>query len=102
MAKQQTLPGDGMARPVDPEIEEAAEEYRLIRDERMAMAAREKEAKRNLIQVMEGKGVTTYCYLDDESNERKITLESKKNAKVSKVRPTDPDDDIDERDVNVQ
>lgn len=101
--RQGHLPAEGMTRPPgDPEIEEAGEEYRLVRDERMAMASKEREAKKKLISMMESKNVTTYLYTDDEGNERKITLESKKNAKVAKIRPSDPDDDIDATDVNVQ
>lgn len=92
MAKAQTeIPGT--ERLVDEEIESAAEDYRTYRDERMALQEKEAEAKRALIAVMESKGVKAYRYEDSTGTERKVLIEEKQNAKVTKVKPTNPDAD---------
>lgn len=74
-ANQETLPGME-ARDV-PEIEQAAENYRKIRDERCELSKRESEAKAALIQVLKNLGRSFYQY-----NGLKVQLEITDNVKV--------------------
>jgi hypothetical protein len=74
-ATQEELPGME-ARDV-PEIEQAAENYRKIRDERCELSKRESEAKAALIQVMKNLGRSFYQY-----NGLKVQLEITDNVKV--------------------
>lgn len=91
MAKAQTeIPGT--ERPSIPEVEEAAEDYRALRDERMALAEKEAEAKRTLITKMKAHNQTAYRYEDNDGVERKVILDEKTNAKVAKVKRENPDE----------
>src|SRR5262245_6133214 len=81
--KQEELPGME-ARDV-PEIEQAAENYRKIRDERCELSKRESEAKSALIQVMKNLGRSFYCY-----GGLKVQLEHVDNVKV---KASDDEDD---------
>src|SRR5262245_14454317 len=80
---QEALPG--MERREDPEIEQAADRYREIRDERCALSQREADAKSALIQVMENKKRTYYSY-------KGLTVQLSNKADV-KVKAKDDDDD---------
>jgi hypothetical protein len=82
-SKQETLPG--MERRDVPEIEQAAENYRKIRDERCELSKRESEAKSALIQVMKNKGRTYYSY-----NGLNVQLSNQENVKV---KSKDEDDE---------
>lgn len=93
--KQQELPGKEFEKVVIQEIEDAAEEYRAFRDERMGLAEKEKQAKAKLLTTMQTHGQTTYRYLDEDETERRVFVEPKTNVKVSKVRPSDPSADTD-------
>jgi hypothetical protein len=84
--QQQDLPGPEFKRESIPEIEEAAENYRALRDERMALSEREANAKKDLISQMTTRSVTVFRYDDSEGVERRVTLETKTNAKVGKVK----------------
>lgn len=74
-ARQEELPGME-ARDV-PEIEQAAENYRKIRDERCELSKRESEAKAALIQVLKNLGRSFYQY-----NGLRVQLEITDNVKV--------------------
>jgi len=85
MGDQEELPG--MERRDLPEIEQAADRYRKIRDERCAMSKRESEAKSTLIQVMMNAGRSLYSY-----NGLTVELSNVENVKVK----SNKDDDYDE------
>jgi len=85
-AKQDELPG--MERRDVPEIEQAADSYRQIRDERCALSKRESEAKAALIQVMKNKGRAYYSY-----NGLIVQLSNQENVKV-KAKDEDDDEPI--------
>lgn len=57
---QEALPG--MERRDLPEIEQAAENYRKIRNQRCELSKKEAEAKAALIQAMKNKGRSYYSY----------------------------------------
>ena len=82
-ASQEALPG--MERRDLPEIEQAADRYREVRDERCALSKRESEAKATLIQLMQQKGRSYYSY-----NGLIIQLSNQANVKV---KSKDEDDD---------
>lgn len=82
-ANQEALPG--MERRDDPEIEQAAERYREIRDERCALSQREADAKSALIQVMQNKKRSFYSY-----NGLTVQLSNQPNVKV---KAKDEDDE---------
>ena len=97
--QQQSLPGEEYQRPSIPEVEEAAEEYRALRDERMNLSEREAIAKKALIAKMTEHNVTVFRYDDSEGIERRVELQTKTNAKVAKVKSKDndssPSEDVD-------
>lgn len=84
--KQQEIPGT--ERPSVPEVDDKAEEYRLVRDERMKLSTKEGEAKKAMITAMQNNGLQVYQYIDSDGNERTVKLENKINAKVAKVKST--------------
>lgn len=90
--QQVELPGEEFKRQSIPEVEEAAENYRALRDERMNLAERESNAKKSLIATMTSHGVTAFRYDDADGVERKVTLETKTNAKVGKVKTASTSD----------
>lgn len=90
---QQQIPGT--ERVEIPEVEEAAEEYRTYRDDRMELGEKEKQAKAKLIEMMGKHGQTTYMFEDDDGVQRKVTIVPKVNVKVSKVKETSADSDVD-------
>ncbi len=85
-AKQQDLPT--MESRDLPEIEQAADRYRKIRDERCVMSKKESEAKSALIQVMVNKGRSFYSY-----NGLVVTLTNVENVKV-KAKEEDDDEPV--------
>ena len=99
VAKQTEIPGT--ERPKIDEIDDKAEEYRVVRDERMRLSTKESEAKKAMITAMQNHGQTTYKYVDGDGNERTVKLETKVNAKVAKVKGQGSSDD-DNTDATVQ
>lgn len=88
MAKKQTeIPGT--EAPSIPAVEEAAEEYRAIRDERMALSEKETSAQAALVAAMTSHNLTSYRYEDSEGNQRKVVLAEVVKAKVAKVKERD-------------
>lgn len=75
----------GFERTKRPEIEEAAENYRVLRDQEIEVGQKAKDAKATLIEAMKIAGVTVHAYFDEDGNERKVVMETKENAKVKKV-----------------
>lgn len=84
----------GFERPKRPEIEEAAENYRVLRDEAIATGEKADSAKDALIAAMKAAGVTVHSYLDEEGNARKVELSTKENAKVKKIKGKDGPRDV--------
>lgn len=82
--KQTEIPGT--ERPSIPEVEEAAEDYRAIRDSRMQMAEKEAQAKATLIERMKAHSVKAYRYADSDGVERKAVIAEKESVKVAKVK----------------
>jgi hypothetical protein len=87
MARAQ-LQIEGTAAPVIEEIEAAAEEYRVLRDERMQLGEKETKAQAALVAVMVSHNLTSYRYEDGEGNQRKVSLAEVVKAKVGKVKDT--------------
>lgn len=87
--RQQQTEIPGTERREIPAVEEAAETYRAYRDERMDLAEKEAAAKKALIAAGEAHGLSVYRYVDSEGVDRRVIFETKKNAKVGKVKGTD-------------
>src|SRR5262245_53088685 len=79
---QEELPG--MERRDLPEIEQAAERYRKVRDERCALSKKESEAKASLIAVMMKAGRSFYSY-----NGLTVELSNVENVKVKSSKDED-------------
>lgn len=89
--KQAQIPGT--ERKVSPAVNTAGQNYVAIRDKRMVLTKKEKEAKEALIAAMRKAGET--IYRDDSSTPPLIiTLSSTDNVKVTKVgQEEEPDDE---------
>jgi hypothetical protein len=87
MAKQTEIPGT--ERPSNPEVEEAAEEYRALRDERMHLQEKEGQAKAALLDRLKAHNLTSYRYADSDGVERKIMIQEKENVKIAKIKASD-------------
>lgn len=98
--RQTQIPGT--ERASIPEIDEAAEEYRLVRDERMALSTKEAEAKKKLVATMQSHNQSAYRYDDQDGIERNVKLETKVSAKVAKVKGQSSGDTDDTDNVSVQ
>lgn len=97
--RQTQIPGTERLEISD--VTEAAEEYRLVRDERMALSTKEAEAKKKLISTMQSHNLSAYRYDDQDGIERNVKLETKVSAKVAKVKSSDSGGDTTD-DVSVQ
>lgn len=93
--KQSELPG--VESQSIPEIEEAAENYRSVRDKRMALTEKEVAAKVNLIQVVQAhakeltpNGDGKLCYRYDD---QLVMLTDKINVKVKTDHGDNEDED---------
>lgn len=97
MAKRQTqIPGT--ERVTIEEIDEAAEELRVLRDERMAVANKERTAHAKLLDTMRKHNQTIYQYEDNEGASRKVTIvEGKIKVSIKKLKVVD-DDGFEEED----
>ncbi len=86
--KQQELPG--VEAPSFPEVEAAAETFRVARDSRMAAMKPEKEAKTKLLEAMKKNNLTVHRYEGEngegETVEFEIERESNENVKVRSAK----------------
>jgi hypothetical protein len=85
--KQLQVPGT--ERKAIPELEEAAENFRLLRNERMQLTEKETAAQAELVAKMKAHNQTVYRYVDDKGNDQKVVLSEVSKAKVAKVRDRD-------------
>lgn len=83
--QQQTFDAPGMEREKIPELQDAAEDYRLLRDEEIQVGEKAKAAKARLITLMKQHSKTVFGYIDEEGNTRRVDLSVKENAKVKKI-----------------
>jgi len=91
MARRQ-LQIKGTERKSVPEVEEAAEAYREVRDERMELTRKEKLKKFELLAVMKAHKIKKYKY-DDDSGEELLVELSEKEPDVSVKKTGDVVDD---------
>lgn len=78
---------DGFEPPRIAEIDEAAEEYRCVRDERMGLQQEEAKLKAKLLLLMQEHELTIYPIPDTE---REVCREhGEDNVKVRKRQPVD-------------
>ncbi len=80
------MKGNGLERPANKKIEEAADEYADLRDQRMAVLAKEIAAKEKLLFIMHQHKLTTYKY-----DGRIVEL-----LPTEKVKVRDEDDESDD------
>lgn len=73
--KQMQIPGT--ERKQVPEVEQAAESYREVRDERCELSRREKQKKLELLAVMKAHKVKKYKYDDENGEEILISLDER-------------------------
>ena len=90
-AKQMKIPGT--ERKSIPEIEKAADKYRSVRDERMALTKKEAIEQTNLVNIMKKHDVSHYIFEDDDGEEAEVKIVDSVKAKVKKVRAGDGDDE---------
>lgn len=79
--RQPYLPGDDMAPPSIPVIDEAASAYVEIRNNRMELSKEEKAAHESLLALMKDKGLEVYEYED-----MVVRLDSKTKVRVRKKK----------------
>lgn len=94
--KQTEIAGFEQQQQSIPVVEEAAEEYRALRDKRMALQKKEAAAQATLISAMNTHGVKVYTYMDEDEAEQKVVLAEITKARVRKVKPNQDDDDGDD------
>jgi hypothetical protein len=92
-AQQTQIPGT--ERTVIRAIEEAAEEYRAARDERMELTKVEVAKRAALLDVMAKHETTLYVFLDSENEEITVEIKTKSKVKVRKAGSKSSDDDED-------
>jgi hypothetical protein len=87
-AKQLKLPAEGMSRKRIPEVDDAAEAYRVARDERMAHTKVEKEKKAKLLETAKKHGIKVYVFEDEDGEELEVeyTAKTDENVTVRKVK----------------
>jgi hypothetical protein len=87
-AKQERIPGTDRPNRI-PELDDAAEAYRLARDQRQAATKVETEKKTLLKEVIKKYGLETSYFYDDEdgdTEEVKPIHEIVEDVKVNKVK----------------
>ena len=92
---QLRMPGTERPNRID-EIDEAAEVYRVARNERQAATKVELEKKVILKDLLKKHGITEPYFYDDEegdTEEVKPIVETKEDVKVSKVKQAKAKDD---------
>ena len=94
-AKQLKLPAEGMSRKANPEIDKAAERYRVARDTRMEHTKVEKAEKANLLEVAKKHGIEVYVYESEDGEEFTVeyTKKQDEDVKVRKVKPESNEDE---------
>lgn len=78
--KQLEVPGTEPVRFED--VEDAALEYREVRDRRQALTEQEVEKQAVLVQRMKDHGIPEYKFRDDDNRPVTVSLESTTKAKV--------------------
>lgn len=73
--KQMQIPGT--ERKQVPEVEQAAEAYREVRDERCELSRREKQKKLELLAVMKAHKIKRYKYDDEKGEEILVALDER-------------------------
>ena len=73
--RQMQIPGT--ERKSVPEVEQAAESYREVRDERCELSKREKQKKLELLAVMKAHKVKKYKYDDENGEEIMVSLDDR-------------------------
>jgi type II secretory pathway component PulM len=89
--KQTSIPGT--ERKYIEAVENAAQEYRAVRDERMALTKREAELQEILVQAMASHELEAYAYLDDEGEELIVKVTHKTKVRVRKAKNVDDSED---------
>lgn len=100
MAKKKQLEIAGTEPQSIPVIEEAAEEYRRLVTDRLALQKKEKPAKQNLVSVMKLHGRSSHTYFDSDNVERRIVITENTKASVRAVKANDEDDGDEEGNEN--
>lgn len=91
--KQMQIPGT--ERQQVPEVEQAAEAYREVRDERCELSRREKQKKLELLAVMKAHKVKRYKY-DDENGEEILVALDERDPEVKVQRTGEGESEIGE------
>lgn len=87
---------EGTQAQVISELDDAAEDYRMKRDERMGIQKLENEARPRVLELMLKHNLTIYKYEDTDGKQRQITLKSETTVKVNRVKDAEDDDGDDE------
>lgn len=68
------------------EIDEAAETYRVLRDERMAVQKKEIESRKRVLEAMKKHNLEAYKYEDGDGKQRQVSLTSEVKVKVKRIK----------------
>jgi hypothetical protein len=91
MTKRRQLQIAGTERTEVPEVEQAAEAYREVRDERSAMSKKEAQKKAELLAVMRAHKLKLYRYHDGNGEELEARIEDEPTVKVRKTGEAEPE-----------
>lgn len=91
--KQPTLPGDGFASPERPEIEEAAEDVRVLKLERAGLNEKIRASQTRLLETMEAANLTVHKYMDADNVARVARIKNKPGVSVERDKSADVEDD---------
>lgn len=92
-ADQTVMQGEGYERPKIPDVENAAEALRVVREERMELTEKEHALAKELRETMQRLNVTTHTYVDDEGIERVAKREpGEEKVTVRKVKAKKADE----------
>ena len=93
MSRKQQTEIPGTERPTIAAVEEAADEYRAIRDQRMELSKKEKTLQATLVATLKQYDLTSYVYEDSDGVERRVSIKATEKATVRKVKGDDEEDE---------
>ena len=93
MSRKQQTEIPGTERPTNAAVEEAAEEYRAVRDQRMELTKKEKTLQATLVATLKQYNLTSYVFEDADGVEFRVSVKTAEKATVRKVKGDDEEDE---------
>jgi hypothetical protein len=101
--RQPDLPGDGFSRTELPEVEEPAEDVRILKLERAGLNEKVRAAQIRLLEAMQASNLTIHKYMDADNVPRVARVKEKPSVSVERdksAQEADVDDADAEADVH--